>query len=293
MPHRLNALALASLAAWLATAPPAPAADDAEADARIARAVQATTNHRDEWGVPHIEADTDAHAVFGFMYARAEDEFYAIERSLLTMTAQGAAAFGEAGLAGDILMHAYEIPERARAEFKVAPPRVRALCTAAADALNHYLACHPEEEPALLTHFEPWYFLAADYGMHVGYLSLSQTGIEGADLLKSADPRALDTPDGSNMWAIAPQRTRDGHALLFINPHIPIHEVYEGHVRSDEGWNFSGGTAYGSIFPMFGFTEHHAWSFTVNYPDIIDVYAETFDRPDEPLAYRYGDKYRQ
>ncbi|MCK4872925.1 MAG: penicillin acylase family protein [Phycisphaerales bacterium] len=267
--------------------------DDEAAAIRIAKAVEATTIHRDTWGVPHITADTDAHAVFGFMYARAEDEFYAIERSLLTMSGQAAAAYGEAGLAGDILMHAFEIPRRAQAEFEAIPKSVRALCIAAADALNFYLANNPDEECALLTHFEPWYFLASDYGMHIGYLSLAQTGIEGADLLKSADPRAVDVPDGSNMWAIAPQRTRDGHALLFINPHIPIHEVYEGHLRSDEGWNFSGGTAYGSsIFPMFGFTEHHGWSFTVNYPDIIDVYAETFDDPDNPLAYRYGDEYR-
>jgi acyl-homoserine-lactone acylase len=277
----------------LSVSPAFAAGAEDNAAARIARAVEATTIHRDTWGVPHVSADTDAHAVFGYMYARAEDEFYAIERGLLTMTGRAAEAFGDGSVAGDVLIRAFEIPRRAREQLDAASPEVRALCIAAADALNHYLACNPDDEPALLTHFEPWHFMASDYGMHIGYLSLTQTGITAADIIRSADPLAADTPDGSNMWAIAPQRTRDGHALLYINPHIPIHEVYEGHVRSEIGWNFSGGSAYGSsLFPMFGFTDHHGWSFTVNYPDIIDVYAETFDDPDEPLAYRYGEGYR-
>ncbi len=279
----------------LSAAPLAAATElDGAAEARSARAAEATLIHRDVWGVPHVSADTDAHAVFGFMYARAEDEFYAIERAVLTMTGRSAAAYGEAGLAGDILIRAFEIPRRAREGFDAAPEPVRALCVAAADALNFYLANHPEEEPLLLSRFEPWHFVACEYGMHVGYLSLARTGIEGADLIKNADPRAQEHADGSNVWAIAPQRTRDGHALLYINPHIPLHEVYEAHVRSDEGWNISGGGAYGSgIFPMFGFTDHHGWSFTVNYPDIVDVYLETFDDPARPLAYRYDAGHRE
>ena len=34
---------------------------------------------RDEFGVPHVHGDTDAAAVFGGMYARAEDEMSRIE----------------------------------------------------------------------------------------------------------------------------------------------------------------------------------------------------------------------
>ncbi len=130
MAHHPVALAAASLAIMFGPLATIQAADDDDAATRIGKAARATTIHRDEWGVAHVTAGTDAHAVFGFMYARAEDELYAIERSLLTMTAQGAAAFGEVGLAGDILMHAFEVPERAQAEYAAAPKHVRALCAA-------------------------------------------------------------------------------------------------------------------------------------------------------------------
>ena len=34
---------------------------------------------RDEWGIPHVYGKTDHNAVFGVMYAQAEDDFDRIE----------------------------------------------------------------------------------------------------------------------------------------------------------------------------------------------------------------------
>ena len=84
--------------------------------------------------------------------------------------------------------------------------------------------------------------------------------------------------------------------MLFINPHQPWYGsgmFTEMHVRSDEGWNFSGTMFPGSPFPTAGFNERLGWAYKVNKADIADVYRVTFDHPSNPLSYRYGDSYRQ
>ena len=83
---------------------------------------------------------------------------------------------------------------------------------------------------------------------------------------------------------------------MFINPHQPFFgpgQWYEGHVNSGEGWNLLGACFFGSPFPTLGYNGHIAWSHTVNNPDVVDLYAITFDDKTDPLKYRYGDGSRQ
>jgi acyl-homoserine-lactone acylase len=101
---------------------------------------------------------------------------------------------------------------------------------------------------------------------------------------------------GSNMWAIAPRKSASGHAMLFINPHVGFYgpyTYYEAHLHSGQGLKFSGTGRHGFPFPYIGHNERLGWSHTDNYFDHGDLYSLTFDKADDPLAYKFGSGYRK
>ncbi|GMV24230.1 MAG: 7-beta-(4-carbaxybutanamido)cephalosporanic acid acylase [Phycisphaerae bacterium] len=247
---------------------------------------------RDGFGIPHVRAKTDAGAVFGGLYARAEDEMLRIELGHAQSIGMAAAISGPAGIAWDRVVHAYEIPRRAREQYQACGPDVRALVDAAADALNYYLDRHPEYRPRVIHTWEPWMFIAREYTWAVYHAGQELQRQLAAPAAPPAEvPGAVD---GSNAWALHRSRTSSGHAMLYLNPHIPLDEPYELHLSSDEGLAISGMVAYGAgLLPMAGYNRHLGWSLTVNYPDIADSYLVRFDDPDDPAAYRHGDAIRR
>ncbi len=57
---------------------------------------------RDNWGIAHVYGKSDADAVFGMIYAQAEDDFNRIERNYLTGLGWLAQAEGESALYSDL-----------------------------------------------------------------------------------------------------------------------------------------------------------------------------------------------
>jgi len=143
---------------------------------------------------------------------------------------------------------------------------------------------------------EPWYTLAfIRYNYYQNGFARDRAFRRTSLQTAENDREDLKPHTGSNGWAIGPTRSANGHALLFINPHLPFFgsgQVYEGHVHSDEGWNFTGYTRFGFVLPYVGHNENGGWVSTDNAADLTDVYAETFDDPARPLAYKYGKEYR-
>lgn len=253
------------------------------------------TIYRDTYGVPHVFGRTDASTVFGFAYAQAEDNFWRVEENFILALGRASELYGEKSLEEDRLNHALEIPRLARAEYERLDPRMRSLCDAFAGGFNYYLARHPEVRPRLLTRIEPWHTLAfIRYNYYQNGFARDRS-LRGLGLQTAAIENDLKEHTGSNGWVVGPSKSASGYAMLFINPHLPFFgpgQVYEGHVHSDEGWNFTGYTRFGFPLPYVGHNENGGWVSTDNAADLTDVYMETFDDPSRPLAYKYGKGYR-
>ena len=253
------------------------------------------TIYRDTYGVPHVFGRTDASTAFGFAYAQAEDNFWRVEENFINALGRASEVYGEKSVDEDRLNRALEIPRLARAEYARLDPHMRSLCDAFAAGFNYYLAHHPEVRPRLLTTIEPWYTLAfIRYNYYQNGFAhdpnLRRIGLQTAQLEND-----LKEHTGSNGWVVGPSKTWTRYAMLFINPHLPFFgpgQVYEGHVHSDEGWNFTGYTRFGFPLPYVGHNENGGWVSTDNAADLTDVYLETFDDPARPLAYKYGKGYR-
>jgi acyl-homoserine lactone acylase PvdQ len=262
------------------------------------------TIYRDSYGIPHVFGETDAATVFGFAYAQAEDNFWRLEDNYIRALGRRTEVEGAGGLTSDRRNRALEIPRLAREEYRRLPRAMRALLDGFAAGLNQYLADHPDVKPRLLTRFEPWYPLAFIRYTYYQTGFFWSVGFRREDLeLAALHPASAAPPDGeedrrdalgSNGWVIGPSRSATGHAMLFINPHLPFFgpgQVYEGHVHSRaSGWNFTGYTRFGFPFPYVGHNESLGWVSTDNAADQADLYTVSLDS--DGTRYRYGNGYR-
>lgn len=248
------------------------------------------TIHRDQWGVPHVHGKTDEAAVFGFAYCQGEDFFWQVEENILRAIGRAAEANGAISLDSDLLTHNFNLPGNCQARFDSLPAEDKMICTAFAEGLNYYLKTHPETKPRLITHFEPWYVYAHRLQIGLDWM-FTKAHVSKRDQKSYIEASRV----ASNGWAIAPNKTKDGTTMLFINPHQPWFgpgSWYEGHIKSEEGWNFSGACFFANPFPSLGHNEYLGWGHTANTPDVADAYRLTFDDSTNPLHYRYDGGYR-
>src|SRR6266566_6334671 len=99
---------------------------------------------RDDWGIAHVFGKSDADAVFGAIYAQAEDDFNRVETNYLTSLGRTAEAQGESKVIQDLRQKLFIDPVELRKLYGQSPAWLQKLMTAWADGLNFYLAKHPE-----------------------------------------------------------------------------------------------------------------------------------------------------
>lgn len=254
---------------------------------------------RDDWGIAHVTGKTDADAVFGMIYAQAEDDFNRVETNYLNAMGRLAEAEGESAVWRDLRMKMFVQPDELKKDFQASPARLQKLMTAWADGLNFYLAKHPNVKPRVIVKFEPWMALSFTEGSIGGDIETINLGRlqafyenKLAAVSLTEKPDLFAEPSGSNGIAVAPKNTIGGHALLLINPHTSFYFRSELQVTSGEGLNAYGAATWGQFFIYQGFNERLGWMHTSSAVDAIDEWREKILKKGDQYFYKYGKEER-
>ena len=262
--------------------------------ARWEREARNATILRDNWGIAHVYGKTDADAVFGMVYAQAEDDFNRVETNYINAMGRLAEAEGESRIYQDLRMKLFIDPEDLKKQYAASPAWLQKLMDAFADGLNYYLAKHPAVKPRVIQRFEPWMalsFTEGSIGGDIEKVNLRELeafyGKGPVSMARASEP-VDEEPRGSNGIAIAPSHSASHHALLLINPHTSFFFRSELQMVSGEGLDAYGAVTWGQFFIYQGFNERAGWMHTTSNVDAIDEYLETVEKKGGGYFYKYG-----
>jgi acyl-homoserine-lactone acylase len=275
---------------------PAAAQSQSPADiARWSREARAVTITRDDWGIAHINGKTDADAVFGLIFAQAQDDFNRVETNYFVALGRSAETMGDSAIFKDLRMRLINNPDSLKAFYAREPAWLQLLMKAWADGLNYYLFKHPEVKPKVIARFEPWMPLAFSDGSigpdiegGVNHYKLGEFYGHQPVVVGSIAEPSHDPDRGSNGIAIGPKNTLSHHAILLINPHTSFFFRSEVQLTSGEGLNAYGAVTWGQLFIYQGFNAHTGWMHSSTGADNIDEYMETVTKRGDRYFYRYG-----
>jgi len=244
---------------------------------------------RDQWGVPHIYAKTDAEVAYGLAWASAEDDFETIQETLLPIRSGLGAIKGVEGAVLDFAVHLIEVNEIVDKKYDTdISPKFKDILNAYSQGMNDFAKKHPERV------LSKKMFPVNGKDVIKGYtLALTLLSGVAGDLQKvvSGKMEAIEsrTPMGSNAFALNSNKTKEGETFLAINPHQPLegpYSWYEAHLVSEEGLNVLGATLLGGMHISVGANENLAWTHTVNHADFTDIYKLEMHK-NEKLKYFY------
>ncbi len=241
---------------------------------------------RDQWGVPHIYAPTDAQVSYGLAWAHAEDDFGTIQTTLLAAKGMLGLHLGKDGAIADYVVGLLRTKEIVAEHLDEVSPEFLKIVNGYLAGLNAYAEHHPQEV------FVKKAFPITVQEVFQAYV-LQLAIMDGADgviggLIKGNIDHAALIGIGSNALAFNRSKTGSDHVMLAVNAHQPLEGPaawYEAHLVSEEGWNAMGGLFPGGPVIFHGTNEHLGWAHTVNHPDKIDIFELEMD-PQNKRRYR-------
>jgi acyl-homoserine-lactone acylase len=233
---------------------------------------QQVSIRRTEYGVPHIKGETLKSAAFGLAWCELEDYGERVIRPLIAARGDLALVDGYASIENDYMRQlSYQ---RTLQTYHQLDVRTRELLEGFARGVNYYLQKNPDKFP----HYRGWKFTGSDVAaVTTSIASANGYGnfVERLKQQKAKRDSLKLTEAGSNAWAFAPSRTKEGHAILVRNPHLSWDAgYYEAQLTVEDTLNFYGDFRVGGLFAIIGgFNQHLGWATTNNYPDLEEIYA--------------------
>jgi acyl-homoserine-lactone acylase len=270
--------------------------------ARWQRYAANVTITRDDWGIAHVHGKSDADAVFGMIYAQAEDDFNRVETNYLNSLGRLSEADGQSKIYQDLRQKLFVDPVELKKDYAASPAWLQELMDAWADGLNFYLFKHLDVKPRVIRRFEPWMalsFTEGSIGGDVEHARLqpleafySKAPVAPTPAGSSDDDDDIEEPRGSNGIAIAPSNTTNHHALLLINPHTSFFFRSELQMSSDEGLNAYGAVTWGQFFVYQGFNDRIGWMHTSSGVSQLSLYLEAVEKKGDKFLCKYGTERR-
>lgn len=251
-----------------------------------------TIVYRDTWGVPHIYAPTDEAGLYAMGYAQAEDRPEQLLTNILQSLGEYSRVVGADAVRSDVIMKMFDHYGAAKDSWEETPDELKAHLIAFADGMNDFYAAHPEDVPEWWTHEKIDQYMIIAFGR----MFLYAWSIDDAlgDLRRGGvEPGVKRTRRGSNQFAISPSRTADGHAILYIDPHLGwfgTSRFWEVRIHAG-GLHGSGFTLPGSPYIGLGHNADLAWAMTTGGPDTADIFELTVNA-ENPMQYLYDGEWR-
>ena len=230
---------------------------------------------RDEYGIPHIYAQTDAEVAYGLAWANAEDDFTTIQEAYLAGNAMLSNYIGLKGAAADFITQFIGSKNLIEEKIGTISEDYMAVVEGYSQGLNAYASNNPDKvlykklfpitPKKMLMYSQLQLFISNEGAYWAGRILNNDTQDDFLD----------QNLTGSNVIAMNSSKTVSGETFLAINTHQPLEgptSWYEVHLNSEEGTNIIGTMYPGTPNVVIGVNEYLGWSHTVNYPDKTDVF---------------------
>lgn len=257
---------------------------------------ETVTIYFDDFGIPHIYAETAEAGLYAQGWAMARDRLVQTLENYARGMGRFSAAYGpgdnDKNVRADLQSLMWDHYGTSKRNYARLPEAMRRHNNAFVEGINAYMRDNPDDVPEWWTHgsVDPYMPVAFSRQFIWGW----PAGQAASDLGKIGLRPDYDVEfPYSNEMAIAPERTAFGAAALIIDPHLGWfgrQRYWECRIHAGDV-HISGFATAGFPYVNLGHNEHVAWAHTTGGPDTADVYELTMNT-DSPLEYRYENAWR-